>query len=271
MTAQEPNLQQYRKKLGKLEALTETLTHYCPGCEHGELSRLIANAIEKLGIRERTVMIDSVGCSALAFAYFNVDHVQSPHGRAPAIATGLKRARPELVVYTIQGDGDALAIGLSEVMYAAIRGQSIAIFLVNNAIYGMTGGQMAPTTLQGQITTTTPYGRDVELTGAPVDASRLLSSIDGAAYVKRVSLAVTELQTARGKSYSIKNILEAKEAIENAFKVQMMGGFSFVECLSSCWVNWKLPIMEAKRFVNERLIRQYPLGTYKDKFGIEKK
>lgn len=264
-------MEQYRKKLGKLEALTDKPMHYCQGCEHGGLTRLIASAIENLGIQGRTVMIDSVGCSVLAFEYLNVDHIQSPHGRAPAVAAGLKRARPELVVYTVQGDGDSLAIGLLEFMYAAIRGQPISIFLVNNAIYGMTGGQMAPTTLKGQITTTTPYGRDIELTGAPVDACKLLSTIDGSAYVKRVSLAISEIETPRGKSYSIKNILEAKQAIENAFKAQMMGGFSFVECLSSCWVNWKLPIMEAKRFVNERLVKQYPLGTYKDRFGIEKK
>ena len=216
-------------------------------------------------------MIDSVGCSVLAFDYYNVDHIQAPHGRAPAVATGLKRVRPELVVYTVQGDGDALSIGLLETMYAAIRGEPISIFLVNNAIYGMTGGQMAPTTLPGQVTTTTPYGRDVSFTGSPVDASRLISTMDRTAYVKRVSLAISELDTPKGKTYSIRNILEAKQAIENAFKVQMMGGFSFVECLSSCWVNWRLPIMEAKRFVNEHLVRQYPLGTYKDKFGIEKK
>lgn len=271
MTTQEPSLQGYKKKLGKLEALTEKPTHYCQGCEHGELTRLIASAIENLGIRERTVMIDSVGCSVLAFDYFNVDHVQSPHGRAPAIATGLRRVRPELVVYTVQGDGDTLAIGLLEVMYAAIRGEPISVFLVNNAIYGMTGGQMAPTTMQGQVTTTTPYGRDTAFTGLPLDASKLLSAIDGSSYVKRVSLAITEIETPREKSYSVKNILDAKQAIENAFKVQMMGGFSFVECLSSCWVNWHLSIMEAKRFVNDRLIKQYPLGTYKDKFGIEKK
>jgi len=271
LTSQEPTLEQYRMKLGKLESLTEKPTHYCQGCEHGELTRFIANAIDSLRIRERTVMIDPVGCSVLAFDYFNIDHIQSPHGRAPAIATGLKRVRPDLVVFTVQGDGDALAIGLLELMYAAIRAEPISIFLVNNAIYGMTGGQMAPTTLQGQTTTTTPYGRDIQFTGTPVDASRLLSTIDGSAYVKRVSLAIAEVDTAKGKSYSVRNILEAKQAIENAFKVQMMGGFSFVECLSTCWVNWKLPIMEAKRFLNERLIKQYPLGTYKDKFGIEKK
>ena len=271
MTTQEFDMRQYSKKLGKLEALTDKPTHYCPGCEHGELTRLIASAIENLGIRERTVMVDSIGCSALAYDYFNVDHIQSPHGRAPAVAAGLKRVKPELVVYTVQGDGDALAIGLLELMYAAIRGQPISIFLVNNAIYAMTGGQMAPTTVKDQVTTTTPYGRDIELTGAPVDACRLLSSIDGSAYVKRVSLAISEVGTVRGKTYSIKNILDAKQAIENAFKVQIMGGFAFVECLSSCWVNWKLPILEAKRFVNECLAEQYPLGTYKDRYEIEKK
>jgi len=271
MTIQNEMQHRYVKKFGKLEALTGTPTRYCQGCEHGELTRLIASAIDNLNIREKTVMVDSVGCSITAYEYLNIDHIQAPHGRAPAVATGLKRVRPDLVVFTVQGDGDALAIGLSELVYAAIRGQPLSIFIVNNAIYGMTGGQMAPTTLRGQVTTTTPYGRDTEFTGSPIDASKLLSAIDGTAYVKRVSLAVAELDTPRGKTYSIKNILGAKQAIEDALRVQMMGGFSAVECLSSCWVNWKLPIMDAKKFVNEQLVKQYPLGTYKDKFGVEKK
>jgi 2-oxoglutarate ferredoxin oxidoreductase subunit beta len=257
-------------KAGKLKSLTENLTHYCAGCEHGTLTRLIASAMDDLGIRERTVMIDSVGCSVLAYNYLNCDHVVAAHGRAPAVATGLKRVRPDLMVFTVQGDGDAVSIGLLELMYAAKRGTPITVFLVNNGIYGMTGGQMAPTTLQGQVTTTTPYGRSAALTGTEFDTSNLLAGIDGAAYVRRASLVVTELSSSKGKVYTIKNILDAKKAVENAFKVQAMGGFSFVEFLSTCSVNWKMSILEAKRHVNEEVIKKYPLGLFKDTFGVEK-
>ena len=257
-------------KVGKLDSLTDTPTHYCAGCEHGTLTRLIAAAMDGLGIREKTVMIDSVGCSVLAYNYFNCDHIVAAHGRAPAVAAGLKHVRPELTVFTVQGDGDAASIGLLELVYAALRSTPITVFLVNNAIYGMTGGQMAPTTLEGQVTTTTPFGRDAHLTGSELDASKLLSSIDGAAYVKRTSLAVQELSTQRGKVYTIKNILDAKKSIENAFKVQSQGGFAFVEFLSTCSINWKMPILDAKRFVYERMVKKYPLGLYRDTFGVEK-
>jgi 2-oxoglutarate ferredoxin oxidoreductase subunit beta len=257
-------------KAGTLKSLTENRTHYCPGCKHGVLTRLIASAMDGLGIRERTVMIDSVGCSVLAYNYFNCDHIVAAHGRAPAVATGLKRARPDLMVYSIQGDGDCASIGLLELMYAAQRAVPITVFLVNNGIYGMTGGQMAPTTLQGQVTTTTPYGRDVALTGFPLDASKILAGLEGAAYVKRASLAVTELSTSRGKVYTIKNILDAKKSVENAFKVQALGGFSFVEFLSTCSVNWHLSVLDAERHVSEDVVKKYPLGLFKDTFGVEK-
>ncbi len=257
-------------KLGKLESLTDNLTHYCAGCEHGTLTRLIAAAIDELGIREKTVMIDSVGCSVLAYNYFNCDHVVAAHGRAPAVATGLKRVRPELMVFTVQGDGDAASIGLLELIYAAKRATPITVFLVNNAIYGMTGGQMAPTTLEGQVTTTTPFGRDAAMTGTELDVSMLLSGIDGAAYVKRASLAVQEISSQRGKVYTIKNLLDAKKSVKNAFKVQRRGGFAFVELLSTCSINWKMPILESKRFLQERLMKKFPLGVYKDNFGVEK-
>lgn len=259
-----------RVKVGKIDSLTDNPTHYCAGCEHGTLTKLIAAAMDQLGIRENTVMIDSVGCSVLAFNYLNCDHIVAAHGRAPAVATGLKRVRPELTVFTVQGDGDAASIGLLELVYAAKRSTPITIFLVNNAIYGMTGGQMAPTTLDGQVTTTTPFGRDAHLTGTPLDASKLVSAADGAGYVKRVSLAVEELSTQRGKVYTVKNLLDAKKAVVNAFKVQSRGGFAFVEFLSTCSVNWKMPILDAKRFVYERMVKQYPLGVYKDTFGVEK-
>ncbi len=263
--------QTMKVKVGKLQSLTENPTHYCAGCEHGTLTRLIASAMDEMGIRERTVMIDSVGCSVLAYNYFNCDHIVAPHGRAPAVAAGLKRVRPELMVFTVQGDGDAVSIGLLELIYAAKRATPITVFLVNNGIYGMTGGQMAPTTLVGQVTTTTPQGRDPTLTGTELDASKLLAGIDGAAYVKRASLVVTELESARGPVYTIKNILDAKKSVENAFKVQAQGGFAFVEFLSTCSVNWKMTVLEAKRFVQEHTIKKFPLGVYKDTLGVEKK
>ena len=257
-------------KVGKLESLTDNPTHYCAGCEHGTLTRLIAAALDGLGIRDRTVMIDSVGCSVLAYNYLNCDHVVAAHGRAPAVATGLKRVRPELTIFTVQGDGDAVSIGLLELIYAAKRSTPITVFLVNNAIYGMTGGQMAPTTLEGQVTTTTPFGRDPHLTGTELDASKLLGGMDGAAYVKRASLAVQEISGPRGKVYTIKNLLDAKKSVENALKVQSRGGFAFVEFLSTCSVNWKMPVLEAKRFVYEHMVKKYPLGVYRDTIGVEK-
>jgi len=257
-------------KVGKLQSLTENPTSYCPGCEHGTLTRLIASTMDELGIRERTVMIDSVGCSVMAFDYLNCDHVAAAHGRAPAVAAGLKRVRPELIVFTVQGDGDAAAIGLLELIYAAKRATPITVFLVNNGIYGMTGGQMAPTTLTGQITTTTPYGRDTALTGTELDVSKLLGAIDGAAYVKRSSLVLTELLRQKGKVYTIKNLLEAKKSVENAFRVQSLGGFAFVELLSTCSVNWKMSVLDSKRFVQEHMLKTYPLGLYRDVFGVER-
>jgi 2-oxoglutarate ferredoxin oxidoreductase subunit beta len=258
-------------KLGKIKSLTDNPTHYCAGCEHGTLTRLIGSAMDELGIREKTVMIDSVGCSVLAYNYFNCDHIVAAHGRAPAVAAGLKRVRPELMIFTVQGDGDAASIGLLELIYAAQRSTPITVFLVNNGIYGMTGGQMAPTTLAGQVTTTTPYGRDPALTGLELDVSKLLGEIEGAAYVKRASLVLTELEGQRGKVYTIKNILDAKKSIENAFKVQALGGFAFVEFLSTCSINWKMSVLEAKLFVQDHTMKKFPLGVYRDTLGVEKK
>jgi len=186
------------------------------------------------------------------------------------VATGIKRVRPELLVFSVQGDGDAVSIGLLELIYAAKRAIPITIFLVNNGIYGMTGGQMAPTTLPGRVTTTTPYGRDATSTGTEFDIIKLLTQIDGASYVKRASLVVREVPTLKSEVYSIKNLLDAKKAVENAFRVQALGGFAFVELLSTCSVNWKMSILEAKRYVNERVIKHFPLGVYKDTYGVEK-
>ena len=258
-------------KVGKIQSLTDNPTHYCAGCEHGTLTRLIGSAMDELGLREKTVMIDSVGCSVLAYNYFNCDHIVAAHGRAPAVAAGLKRVRPELMVFTVQGDGDAASIGLLELIYSAQRSTPITVFLVNNGIYGMTGGQMAPTTLVGQVTTTTPYGRDPALTGLELDVSKLLGEIEGAAYVKRASLVLTELESQRGKVYTIKNILDAKKSIENAFKVQALGGFAFVELLSTCSINWKMSVLESKRFVQDHTMKKFPLGVYRDTLGVEKK
>jgi 2-oxoglutarate ferredoxin oxidoreductase subunit beta len=225
--------------------------------------------MDDLGIREKTVMIDSVGCSVLAYNYLNCDHIVAAHGRAPAVGAGLKRVHPELMVFSVQGDGDAASIGLLELIYAAKRATPITVFLVNNTIYGMTGGQMAPTTLEGEVTTTTPFGRNSQLTGTPMDVSKLVATIDGAAYVKRGSLAVQEISSQRGKVYTIKNLLDAKKSVENAFKVQALGGFAFVELLSTCSINWKMSVLDAKRFVNDAMVKKFPLGLYKDTFGVE--
>jgi len=256
-------------KLGRLSTLTGKPTHYCAGCEHGILTRLIANAIDELGMREKTVMVDSVGCSVFAHDYINTDAVQAPHGRAPAVMTGIKRVRPDLLVFAVQGDGDAVSIGLLELVYAANRGEPITIFLVNNAIYGMTGGQMAPTTPTGMVTTTTPWGRDLKDTGPPMDATRMLSGLSGPAYVKRVFLPIAPIGSS--ELYSAKGPLEGARSVLNAFKVQQLGGFSFVEFVSTCSVNWKMTVLDSKKYANSVLSKIFPPGLYKDTMGVEKK
>jgi len=260
---------EYEVKLGRLSALTGKPTHYCSGCEHGTLTRLIASAIEELGVREKTVLVESVGCSVLAHEYINTDAISAPHGRAPAIMAGIKRVRPDLLVFSIQGDGDAVSIGLSELVYSAIRGEPITVFLVNNAIYGMTGGQMAPTTPSGMITTTTPWGRNCKDTGGPLDASKLLAGLEGPSYVKRVFLPIAP--TSLPDLYSARGPLEGAKSVLNAFKVQMLGGFSFVEFISTCSINWKMPILESKRYASETLTKIFPPGLFVDKMGVEKK
>ncbi len=259
---------EYEVKLGRLSTLTGRPTHYCAGCEHGILTRLVANAIEELGLRERTVLVDSVGCSVFAHDYINTDAVQAPHGRAPAVMSGIKRVRPDLMVFAVQGDGDAVSIGLLELLYAANRAEPITIFLVNNAIYGMTGGQMAPTTPEGMVTTTTPQGRDVAETGRPLDATKLLAGLDGPSYVKRVVLPIAPMGST--DLYSARGPLEGAKSVLNAFKVQMRGGFSFVEFVSTCSINWKMSVLESKRFATETLAKLFPPGLYKDKLGVEK-
>ncbi len=259
----------YETKYEVHDGWTGAATHYCPGCEHGTLTHLIGETLEGLGIRDKTVMVDSVGCSVLAYDYLNCDHIQAPHGRAPAVMAGVKRTHPELIVFTVQGDGDALAIGLLETVYAALRGEPITVFLYNNSIYGMTGGQMAPTTMPGQITTTTPVGRDPVSTGSPIDIMKILAPFPGVSYLRRGVLAPQPIMTRNGMMYQIRNVLEARKIIENAFKTQLKGGYSFVEFLGTCNINWKMTVEESKRYLYDTTMKQYPPGVFRDTFGTE--
>ncbi|MEN6313641.1 MAG: thiamine pyrophosphate-dependent enzyme [Clostridiaceae bacterium] len=235
-------------------ALRETPLHYCPGCTHGIIHRLVAEVIDELGIEGSTVGVSPVGCAYNNYLYFNCDMVQAAHGRAPAVATGIKRVHPENTVFTYQGDGDLASIGTAEIVHAANRGEKITTIFINNAIYGMTSGQMAPTTLIGQVTTTSPFGRRPEVEGYPVNMSEMLATLRGAAYVERVSM------------HDIKNIKNAKQAIKKAFQVQLAGlGFSIVEVLSSCPTNWGLEPIQSLKWIEEKMIPQYPLGNFKGK------
>ncbi len=234
-------------------ALSGDIFNYCPGCTHGIIHRRVAEVIDELGIEGKTVGVCPVGCSVLAYNFFNCDMVEAPHGRAPAIATGLRRALPENVVFTYQGDGDLASIGAAEITHAATRGENITVIFVNNAIYGMTGGQMAPTTLPGQVTTTSPYGRDPSLCGYPIRVSEMLSTLDGPAYIARVSV------------HDVKHIMEAKKAIRKAFEMQInRKGFSLVEVLSACPTNWGMTPQEALKWLEANMIPQYPLGVKKE-------
>ena len=238
----------------KPKALADVPLHYCPGCTHGIIHRLVAEVIDELGIEGKTVGIAPVGCSVFAYNYFNCDMIEAAHGRAPAVATGVKRSFPENVVFTYQGDGDLAAIGTAETVHSAARGENITIIFVNNAIYGMTGGQMAPTTLPGQVTQTSPYGRNPEQVGLPVKVCELLSNVDGATYLERVAVN------------NVKNVKAAKKAIKKAFQNQVEGkGFSLVEVLSTCPTNWGLKPDKALEWLEENMIPYYPLGVYKDK------
>ncbi|HRI56427.1 MAG: 2-oxoglutarate oxidoreductase [Anaerolinea sp.] len=234
------------------EALVNTTTHYCPGCTHGLIHRLIAEVIDELGIGERSILVAPVGCAVFAYNYFSVDGCEAPHGRAPAMATGLKRSQPDKIVFTYQGDGDLAAIGTNEIIHAAGRGENLTVVFVNNATYGMTGGQMAPTTLAGQVTTSSPYGRDVDLVGVPMRVSELISTIPGAVYVVRRSV------------HNVANINKTKAAIKTAFQVQMQGlGLSLVEVLSTCPTNWHMPPAKALQWIEDAMIPVFPLGDYR--------
>ena len=238
----------------KPKALTDAVFHYCPGCTHGIIHRLVAEAIDTLGIEGRTIGIAPVGCSVLAYDYFTCDMVEASHGRAPAVATGVKRSLPDNIVFTYQGDGDLASIGLCETVSAAARGENITVIFVNNAIYGMTGGQMAPTTLVGQKTTTSPYGRDEDWCGAPLKVSEMLAEVPCSYYIERVAVNNTP------------NIVKAKKAISKAFHYQMEGkGFTLVEVLSACPTNWGLSPIKAMEWLEENMIPYYPLGVKKDK------
>jgi 2-oxoglutarate ferredoxin oxidoreductase subunit beta len=239
-------------------SLAETFTHYCPGCTHGVAHRLVAEVIDELGLREKTIGVAPVGCAVFAYNYFNVDFAEAAHGRAPAMATGIKRVRPDNVVFTYQGDGDLASIGMAEIMHAAARGENITVIFINNAIYGMTGGQMAPTTLPGQKTSSSPCGRDIETMGMPLQMSELLSVLPGTAYVVRRSL------------HNVKEINRARKAIKKAFEVQVAGmGLSMVELLSSCPTNWGISAVDSLKWIEEHMIPYYPIGDYKVRPEVE--
>ena len=242
----------------KPHALLDVPTHYCPGCTHGIIHRLVAEAIDELGIEGKTIGVAPVGCSVMAYNYFACDMVEAAHGRAPAVATGLKRGDPDKIVFTYQGDGDLASIGTAETVHAASRDENITIIFVNNAIYGMTGGQMAPTSLVGQVTQTSPYGRDPKMAGYPVRICEMLSQLEGPSYLERVAVN------------NVKNVRNAKKAIKRAFENQVNGrGFSLIEVVSSCPTNWGLTPEKALEWIDDKMLPYYPLGVYKDKYAEE--
>jgi 2-oxoglutarate ferredoxin oxidoreductase subunit beta len=236
----------------KTKMLTDAPMHYCPGCTHGIAHRLVAECLDELDVGGEAIGVAPVGCAVFAYNYFNCDMHEASHGRAPAVATGIKRVHPENVVFTYQGDGDLASIGAAEIVHAAARGENITVIFINNAIYGMTGGQMAPTTLEGQVTTTSPFGRDPSHCGYPVKVSEMLSQLDGPAYIERVALN------------NVKNVKAAKKAIKKAFQTQIDGkGFSMIEILSTCSTNWGISPSESMKWLEEHMMPYYPLGVYK--------
>ena len=237
----------------KTRGLTDKTFTYCPGCTHGIIHRLVAESLEELGLLDNAIGVAPVGCSVFAYDFFNCDMQEAAHGRAPAAATGIKRVNPNAAVFTYQGDGDLASIGTAEIVHAAMRGEKITTIFVNNAIYGMTGGQMAPTTLVGQKATTAPYGRDENHAGMPLRVSEMLATIPKAAFIERVSV------------HDVKHINQAKKAIKKAFQIQMEGkGFTLVEVLSTCPTNWGKTPIEALKWLQENMIPYYPLGNFKN-------
>ncbi len=234
--------------------LSERLTHYCPGCHHGIAHRLVSETLHELGVADRTILVASVGCATFTYDYFNVDGLEAPHGRACAVATGVRRARPEAVVFTYQGDGDMAAIGMAESLHAANRGEKITSIFINNTVYGMTGGQMAPTTLLGQKTTTTRDGRCMEREGGPIHLAEIMAGLDGVAFAARCALD------------SVKHVREARKAMRAAFEVQIEGlGYGFLELLSGCPTNWHMDPVAASKRIAEAMIPVFPLGVFKNK------
>ena len=235
------------------KSLLPVVTNYCPGCTHGIVQRLVAETIDELGIEGKTVGVAPVGCSVMCYKFFGCDMIEAAHGRAPAVATGAKRVHPENIVFAYQGDGDLASIGMAETVHAATRGEHITIIFINNAIYGMTGGQMAPTSLPNQVTQTSPYGRDVSTAGYPVRVCELLSSLDGVAYLERVCVDTP------------KNVRKAKKAIKKAFQYQVDGiGYSLIEVVATCPTNWGMTPQNAFAWMRENMLPYYPLGVYRD-------
>ena len=245
-----------KQVFGRPESLKEAAFHYCPGCGHSIIHRLVAEIIDDLDIKEKVIGVPPAGCAVLAYNYFDIDMGEAPHGRGAAVATGLKRALPDRVVFTYQGDGDIAAIGTAETIHAANRGEKITAIFVNNGVYGMTGGQMAPTTIVGQISTTTPGGRNPDRDGIPIDLSEMLALANGSVYIERTSVD------------SPKNIIKTKRAIKKAFQVQMAGlGFSLVEILSPCPTNFKMSPVQASKWVSSTMTAHFPLKVIKDETG----
>ena len=241
-----------KQKFKRPEALTDIPFHFCPGCHHGIIHRLVAECIDLCGLREKTIGVASVGCSVFLYDYFNLDVLEAPHGRAAAVATGVKRASPDKFVFTYQGDGDLAAIGTAEIIHAANRGEHITVVFVNNTVYGMTGGQMAPTTMPGQETTTTPFGRELGTNGFPIKMAELLAELPGTTFITR------------GAVNDPKNLMKARKLLQRAFEVQINGeGFSFVELLSACPTNWKMSPQRAALRVREEMVPYFPLGIFK--------
>lgn len=237
----------------KTSMLTDKPFHYCPGCTHGIVHRIIGECIEELGQKNNVIGVAPVGCAVFAYDYFDCDMFEASHGRAPAVATGVKRVHPDKLVFTYQGDGDLASIGMAETVHAAARGENFTVIFINNSIYGMTGGQVAPTTLIGQKSTTTPYGRDPKLQGYPIHVCEMLSALKGPSYIARVS------------THDAKHVLETKRAIKKAFEMQLGGkGFAMVEVLVSCPTNWKMQPVDALKHIETDVIPYYPLGVYKE-------
>jgi 2-oxoglutarate ferredoxin oxidoreductase subunit beta len=241
-----------KKVFERTRGLEDIPMRYCPGCGHGVIHRLVAESIEELGVRQRTIGIAPVGCSVFADEYFNCDMIQPPHGRGPAVATGMKRVRPDCIVFSYQGDGDLASIGMAETIHCAARSENVTIIFVNNAIYGMTGGQMAPTTLPGMRSTTSPFGRDPKVAGNPIRVCELLAALQGPVYLERVAVDTPA------------HVVKAKKAVKKAFQVQIDGlGFSLVEIISQCPTDWAMTPLQALKRVDQEMIPYYPLGVYK--------